>query len=412
MPGQLGRSTIVDRPRACGVARTVEVAAMKSQGFVGTTLSIVLAAVMGCSNSTTGGDDTGGAKTVTPPTTTTPIMGAGNAGAGSNGPAIPGGTSTSPPPALPGGSAANPPPVSAMTPPPVMTGGTAGAGAPMMMMPAAGAGAPMTPPTPHMGMTCLKPGDGSYGETGPYQVAKMDVDLGMIADGQHSGQFTIFYPNPLEADCPHPIVAWGNGTTVSGADTYAFFNQNAAAWGMVVMASWEDNTGSGAFHKAALDWLLKANEDSMSPFFHKLSTRAGVSGHSQGGFGSTAAESHPNVEAQVAVGAQGRSTAKIAALTLTGTMDIVMNPGSLVTNAQGKAFVASWDGGDHVTTETIAGYIGRDAGTMQMQRLYAAWFRCFLADDTTACKLFEGGTPDGCGICKDTGWNLLASKNM
>src|SRR5689334_5304338 len=160
---------------------------MKSQGFVGTTLGFALAAVMGCSNSTTGGDDTGGAKTVAPPTTTTPIMGAGNPGGSSpNGPAIPGGTSTNPPPALPGGSAANPPPVGAMMPP-AMTG-VAGSGAPMMM-PAAGSGAPMTPPTPHMGMTCLKPGDGSYGEPGPYQVAKMDVDLGMIADGQHSGQF-------------------------------------------------------------------------------------------------------------------------------------------------------------------------------------------------------------------------------
>jgi hypothetical protein len=43
--------------------------------------------------------------------------------------------------------------------------------------------------------------------------------------------------------------------------------------------------------------------------------------------------------------------------------------------------------------------------------LCAAWFRCFLADDQIACKLFKGGTP-GCGKCKDPGWADLASKNF
>jgi hypothetical protein len=276
----------------------------------------------------------------------------------------------------------------------------------------AGAGAPSTPPTAHEGETCLMPGSGSYGEPGPYKVAKMEIDLGMIQATQNSGKFTVFYPQPLEASCKHPIVAWGNGTTVKGADTYAFFNENAASWGMVVAASWEDNAGSGAFHKAGLDWLLKQNDDASSPFHGKLSTRAGVGGHSQGAFGASAGSSHPNVEATVAVGGSAASSAKVAVLTLTGTEDIVMNPAMIAERAAGKAFVASWQGGDHVGTETIAGYLSRDPGTMQMQRLYAAWFRCFLADDSKACALFEGGTPSGCGICKDMGWAVLASKNL
>jgi len=263
-----------------------------------------------------------------------------------------------------------------------------------------------------MGETCLQAGNGNYGEPGPYQVGMMDIDLGMIQDSQHTGMFTIFYPMPLEASCLHPIVAWGNGTTVMGSGTYAFFNTNAASWGMVVAASHEDNAGSGAFHKAGIDWLLKQNEDASSMFYHKLSTRAGVGGHSQGAFGASAGSSHPNVEATVAVGGTGVSSQKVSVLVLTGTDDIVMNPGSLVDRAAGKMFVASWDGGDHVTTETIAGYLGRDAGTMQMQRFYAAWFRCFLADDSKACAMFEGGAPDSCGVCKDQGWAVLASKNM
>lgn len=253
---------------------------------------------------------------------------------------------------------------------------------------------------------------GSYGEPGPYQVATMEVDLGMIEASQHTGKFTIYYPNPLETNCLHPIVAWGNGTGVQGTGVYTFLNSNAAAWGMVVAEAEEDNTGSGNFHKAGLDYLLKQNEDPSSMFYKKLSTRAGVSGHSQGGFGATAATSHPNVTTSVIEGATNVATAKVSVLILTGTMDIVMGAESLVTGAKGPMFVADWQNGDHVTTETVAGYIMKDMGSLQFQRLYAAWFRCFLADDQTACKLFKGGAPDNCGICKDPGWHGLASANL
>ena len=151
-----------------------------------------------------------------------------------------------------------------------------------------------------VGKNCLKPGDGTYNAPGPYKVAKMQVDLGMISAGQATGKYTIYYPNPLEAGCQHPIIAWGNGTGVTDSDfTYDFLNSNAAAWGMVVASSAENNTGSGAFHKAGIDYLLKQNADPMSMFYQKLSTRAGVSGHSQGGFGASVGATHPNVAAAV-----------------------------------------------------------------------------------------------------------------
>jgi hypothetical protein len=273
-----------------------------------------------------------------------------------------------------------------------------------------GTGGTMTEPPPHMGETCLQAGNGMYTEQGPYKVGMMDVDLGMIEASQHTGKFTIFYPMPLEASCLHPIVVWGNGTTVMGSGTYAFFNTNAASWGMVVAAAHEDNTGSGAHHKAGIDYLLAQNEDASSMFYHKLSTRVGVSGHSQGGFGASRAFSHPNVETSVIVGATARASAKVSVIILTGTEDIAS--GATTAGAAGPMFVASWEGGDHVGTETIAGYIARDPGTLQMQRLYAAWFRCFLADDSTACGMFYGGAPTGCGICSDMGWATLMSANM
>jgi hypothetical protein len=289
-------------------------------------------------------------------------------------------------------------------------------------MPGPSVDQPAAAPTPP-GKLCLQPGNGMYTSPGPYKVEKKDIDLGMIQSGQHTGKFTIYSPTPLEASCLHPIVAWGNGTGVTDSDfTYEFLNSNAASWGIVVAASSEDNTGSGAFHKAGLDYLLKENTTQGSAFFGKLSTRAGVSGHSQGGFGASVAASHPNVQAVVVEGASFNATQKVAGLTLTGTMDLGAGAANAAKQAQGKMFVAVWEGGNHVGTETVLGYLGLDTtsgdakvsqrGAQQFQRLYAAWFRCFLADDETACRLFAGATPDNCGICKDPGWNVLANKNM
>jgi len=144
--------------------------------------------------------------------------------------------------------------------------------------------------TPHMGNTCLKPGTGDYEKAGPYQVmTKSGVDLAVIEGLPDAGPttYTIFYPQPFETSCPHPVVAWGNGTGVTGSSVYAFFNNNAASWGIVVIASDNSNVGSGSYHKAAIDYMAKQNADPSSMFYQKLSTRVGTSGHSQGGIGAT-----------------------------------------------------------------------------------------------------------------------------
>lgn len=269
-----------------------------------------------------------------------------------------------------------------------------------------------SPIVPGNGTTCLKPA-GDFSKAGPYQVTKEVVDLGTgIDSNQATGQFTIFYPQPFEANCPHPIVAWGNGTGVTGPDVYAFFNNNAASWGVVVIAAHDSNTGSGNYHRKGLDYLLAQNADSSSKFYGKLGTKAGVSGHSQGGFGAARAATYPNVKALVPVGASGTASANLGFLCLTGTADIAPDAcRSSVQAAAGPALAAIWEGGDHVTTETLAGYISGNAGTIQMMRLYAAWFRCFLADDGTACAMFKGA-PASCGICQDQGWNELVAKNL
>jgi hypothetical protein len=121
-----------------------------------------------------------------------PTLPAANGGGGV--PAVP-----ARPAAASGGMTAPPPPATGMMTPT----------RPMTPSAAAGAASPAVPLTPHSDHTCLQAGSGKYGEPGPYKVAMTDIDLGMITDGQHTGKFTIFYPNPLEAACLHPIVASG-----------------------------------------------------------------------------------------------------------------------------------------------------------------------------------------------------------
>jgi hypothetical protein len=218
----------------------------------------------------------------------------------------------------------------------------------------------------------------------------------------------------MEANCPHPVIAWGNGTGVTGSQVYGFFNNNAASWGMVVIASDNSNVGSGAYHKAGIDYMLAQNTTSGSPFSEKLSTRTGVSGHSQGAIGATAASSSASgVEALVQVEGIGTPKPGIAFLALSGTADTTVGTGPPTQSymaATGPSMLAIYTGADHTTTPTLGGYVQNNPGTIQFMRFYTAWFRCFLADDATACAMFKGG--QSCGVCKDPNWATLNTKNM
>lgn len=248
--------------------------------------------------------------------------------------------------------------------------------------------------------TCLQ-GDGDFTEAGPYKFKSKDVTIGS------SGAFTIVYPDPLEPACPHPMVAWGNGTLITGGTAYSHFNEHAASWGIVSIVSHNSNVGDGSFHKAAIDYLLAQNEQSGSEFFGKLNERAGVSGHSQGGAGANRAADHPNVKAIVNVqGSFGDApTSSAAFLCLTGTDDIQPTGCPMaVRAARVPAMSANYEGADHVVTTLFEG-----TGSDQYVRLYSAWFRCFLAEDAKACAMFRGGTD--CPVCKDPGWEEIFSNN-
>jgi hypothetical protein len=275
--------------------------------------------------------------------------------------------------------------------------------APTMPAPTMPAPTMPAPRMPGMG-TCLQ-GSGNYEADGPYQVANIDVMLPAPL-----GTYTIFYPSNMEAECKHPIVAWGNGTGVTGSATYAAYHRRAASWGIVTIASHDDNAGEMKFLEGGLDYLLAQNNDAGSMFFGKLSDRAGVGGHSQGGFAATTATAHPNVQAEVCVQGGGFSVpSRVAFMCQTGVEDFVRSQcTSAYMGAQGPSFLLDHEMADHISTPTI-GLSTSEAG-QQYVRTSTAWYRCWLADDEAACAIFQGGA--SAPVCGDSMWATCSSRNL
>jgi hypothetical protein len=253
---------------------------------------------------------------------------------------------------------------------------------------------------------------GDYAQAGPYEVATMQVELPVVADGQLSGAATIFHPSPLEDGCAYPIVAWANGTGVEGTATYAFYHQRAASWGIVVIAPHDDlYAEDGGLQRAGIEYLVQQNRDPASVFHRRLSSQAGTAGHAQGAAAAAQATRHTAVVAHIAVEGPASPAEGVAFLCLTGTNGL-QECVSTADSATAPSFVASWQNGDHIITPTSSGFDAMNAGTLQFTRLYTAWFRCFLAGDATACALFEGGAD--CGLCQEqnTRWYALRSRNF
>jgi len=252
--------------------------------------------------------------------------------------------------------------------------------------------------------TCLLGTSQDYKNNGPYQVKQKMIDLGGAL-----GPYTIFYPTALSNDCKHPVVAWGNGTGVTGPGVYAHFFRHAATWGIITIAAHNSNAASQPFLASALDYMLKENTTSGSEFFGKLSDRMGTAGHSQGGMAATTATSHPNVFAEVCVQGSGRPSAKTAFVCETGVDDFVRSGCTSAYNAAaGPAFLADHQMADHTGTPTTLG-AGTPAGKEYI-RIYSSWFRCFLADDVAACALYKGGTM--APLCSQSDWATCNGKNI
>ena len=96
----------------------------------------------------------------------------------------------------------------------------------------------------------------------------------------------VFYPTNLGTNgFLHPILTWGNGSFGTPKQA-AYFLRHMASWGFVIVASEDPMTGPGLTILNAAKYMVAANSDSTSPFFHKLNVnQIGSFGHSQGATG-------------------------------------------------------------------------------------------------------------------------------
>lgn len=122
-----------------------------------------------------------------------------------------------------------------------------------------------------------------YFEEGPWSVV-VEREFG-CCDSSGNG-FDIYRPRHLDAPRSRlPIATWGNG---SGAqpEHYDYFLRHVASWGFVVVASREENTGSGTEVLDAARFLVAESRKRSSIFYRRLARdRVGAMGHSQGAAG-------------------------------------------------------------------------------------------------------------------------------
>jgi hypothetical protein len=128
-----------------------------------------------------------------------------------------------------------------------------------------------------------KPIELKYYASGPWAVT---VSIGSLCCDSAGNKFDVYYPTALgQGGFKHPILTWGNGTN-SLSSNYTYFLKHMASWGFVLIAAQDKNTGSGQTILDAANFIIAANSDSASIFFHKLDTsQIGAFGHSQGATG-------------------------------------------------------------------------------------------------------------------------------
>lgn len=125
--------------------------------------------------------------------------------------------------------------------------------------------------------------EAKYLAMGSHEVKCFTFDY---TDDEDIKTISIWYPAGLEtSDRQYPAVLFVNGTGV-GASRYKPVFEHLASWGFIAVGNEDPSTWDGKKADLTLSYLLNANEDESSIFYHRLGTEnIGVTGHSQGGVG-------------------------------------------------------------------------------------------------------------------------------
>lgn len=212
--------------------------------------------------------------------------------------------------------------------------------------------------------------------------------------------YTVYRPANWEEGKKYPLVSWGNGTCAQ-PEGYAALLRYVASHGFVVVAPNSRYVGSGAAQKRAIDFMLKANTDSASPYFGKIDdSKIAAMGHSQGGQGTVAASSDARIKTVILF--NGGTSASKPFLGLSGDRDIGSPTASTYATAIGRADKAAY-----LFYHKIPGTGNSDGHLtlmLQPERVTEPtthWLRFLLNDDAESKEWFVGASCKLCGNPED-----------
>lgn len=143
--------------------------------------------------------------------------------------------------------------------------------------------APMAPENYATEVTTGGKIEAKYMAAGKYDIDYFESDY---AENTDIKKIEIWYPKELETSGEkYPVVVFVNGTGVA-ASRYKPVLEHLASWGFIAIGNEDPSTWEGKKADATLSWLLTANEDETSIFYHRVDIdNIGITGHSQGGVG-------------------------------------------------------------------------------------------------------------------------------
>jgi hypothetical protein len=248
---------------------------------------------------------------------------------------------------------------------------------------------------------------------------KYSVQTAEIAGTKGEKLYKVYYPE--SKDVRHPLIAWGNGTGALPKQYDALF-RHLAGWGFIVIDSYSTTTGTGKEILASIEYMLAANNDSKSQFYHRVQKdQIGAAGHSQGSTGVINAHTNydrgsviktvvsialPKLEYCDPKDVYDTSALKVPFLVLSGTRDFIISPASSNKLEISKAnpalpvMMAMAKGAAHTAIE-------QDGG--QHRGYLTAWMRYQLMGDAEAKRAFIGKDAE---IVTNNNWKDVTSANM
>jgi hypothetical protein len=244
----------------------------------------------------------------------------------------------------------------------------------------------------------------------------------------HSGfpEWTVYRPEPLDAETKHPIVVFGNGGCLLNGTLFGQWTFELASYGVVSVVDGKPQTKasddpivngirSGPDGKPlvmAMDWITAENERPCSMFYHKLDLeKIAVAGQSCGGMMTLLSAGDKRVATALVLssGLSGDnqmlfSTYHAPMLFITGGTSDMLHSTALA-NFMAINNVPMWFGSQN------SGHMGtwNQINAGEMGRAATGWVRWKLLGEAAAEKMFVGAD---CELCKPPSEWVMIQKKM